>query len=59
VIIVVPIYGFASQRCQAEDICVMAKHTVKKDIYTANEEEQVKICRKLKEFLVIRPAVTQ
>jgi hypothetical protein len=27
------------------------KHTVKKDIHTANEEEQVKICTKLKEFL--------
>jgi hypothetical protein len=31
----------------------MAKHIVKKDIHTANEEEQAKICRKLKEFLVI------
>jgi hypothetical protein len=27
------------------------KHTVKKDIHTANEEEQAKICRKLKEVL--------
>jgi hypothetical protein len=59
VTIVVPTYGFASQRCQTEDICAMAKHTVKKDIHTANEEEQVKICRKLKGFLVIRQAVTQ
>jgi hypothetical protein len=27
------------------------KHTVKKDIHIANEEEQAKICRKLKKFL--------
>jgi hypothetical protein len=29
----------------------MAKHTVKKDIHTANEEEQAKVCRKLEEFI--------
>jgi hypothetical protein len=31
---------------------------MKKDIHAANEEEQVKICRKLKKFLVIWRAVT-
>jgi hypothetical protein len=36
---------------QAED-----SHT--KNIHTANEEEQAKTCRKLKEFLVIWLAVT-
>jgi hypothetical protein len=27
------------------------KHTVKRDIHTASDEEQAKICRKLKEFI--------
>jgi hypothetical protein len=34
------------------------KHTVKRDIHTANDEEQVKICMKLKRFLAIRLVVT-
>jgi hypothetical protein len=34
------------------------KHTVKRDIHTANDEEQAKICGKLKRFLVIRLMVT-
>jgi hypothetical protein len=35
------------------------KHAAKKDIHTANEEEQAKVCRKLKGFLVVWLAVTQ
>jgi hypothetical protein len=31
---------------------------MEKDIHIANKEEQVKICKKLKKFLVIRLAVT-
>jgi hypothetical protein len=50
VTIVVPTYGFASQRCQAEDICVMAEHTVKKGIHTPNEERQVFIKRKSEDY---------
>jgi hypothetical protein len=34
------------------------EHTVKRDIHTTNDEEQAKICKKLKRFLVIRLVVT-
>jgi hypothetical protein len=34
------------------------KHTVKRDIHTTNDEEQAKVCRKLKRFLVIWLVVT-
>jgi hypothetical protein len=65
VTIMVPIYGFACQQFhpRSRRIVSALRHKQKivsrKSIHTANEEEQVKICRKLKEFLVIRLAVTQ
>jgi hypothetical protein len=36
---------------ERETLARWQRHTVKKDIHTANEEEQAKICRKLEEFI--------